>query len=234
MNDDPIFNNNYYTAQGINSVYDNPVYDRPVPRSSKLERESVEMQVQPLPDDRRVVRKEHMWTLSSEHMSEPAIKSWMQFLAMANNAHTIATTIRADSKEYAFQTDFLKYIKWLPVYRNDVTGELQDVAYEHLAKTTAYNANKARKAEGLKEALKGILAITDRKHVAWFAAHAALSAYDIDSDYDPASFVGVEAVPVTKPTDGSTRLADVTSGKHMRIVNDHACPSKPPGVTLTE
>lgn len=52
MNDDSIFNNNYYTTQGISSVYDNPVYDRPVPRSSKLERETVEMQAQPLPDGR--------------------------------------------------------------------------------------------------------------------------------------------------------------------------------------
>lgn len=114
------------------------------------------MQVQPLPDGRHVVRQEHMWTLSSEHMSEPSIKSWMQFLSMANNAHIIDTTIRADSKEYAFQTDFLKYVKWIPVYRNDVTGELQDVAYEHLAKSAAYNAKKAKEAEQLRYALERI------------------------------------------------------------------------------
>lgn len=32
-------------------------------------------------------------------------------------------------------------------------------------------------------------------------------------DYDSARFVGVVAMPVTKPIDGSTRPADVSSGK---------------------
>ncbi len=180
MNDDPIFSNNYYTAQGISSVFDNPVYDRPVPRSSKLERETVEMQVQPLPDGHHVVRQECMWTLSSEYMSEAAIKSWMQFLSMANNAHTIDTTIRADSKEYAFQTDFLKYVKWLPVYRNDVTKELEDPAYMLLAKTVAHNAEKAKEVEKLKYALERITKcrMKDPDMMVDIAANALKGIYD--------------------------------------------------------
>lgn len=36
------------------------------------------------------------------------------------------------------------------------------------------------------------------------------------SNYDPASPVGMEALPVTGPTDGSTRQADVTAGKSTK------------------
>lgn len=104
-----------------------------------------------------IKRQEHMWTLSSESMSEPAIKSWMQFLAMASNAHTIDTTLRADSKEYSFQTDFLKYVKWLPVYRNDVTGELEDVANSHLAKTIANNKKSSIELHDLKCSIREAL-----------------------------------------------------------------------------
>jgi hypothetical protein len=39
-------------------------------------------------------------------------------------------------------------------------------------------------------------------------------------NYDPASLVGVEAMPVTMPIDGSTRPADVSSGNSNKHTDD--------------
>lgn len=92
-------------------------------------------------------RQEHIWTLSSEHMTGQSIKTLQAFLAMASNAHTIDIHMRADGRDYKFQADVLKYMKWVPIYKNDVTGEMEDIAYSHLAKSIANNAEKAKKLD---------------------------------------------------------------------------------------
>lgn len=102
-------------------------------------------------------KQEYIWTLNSEHMSELSIQSFQQFLSMANNAHTIDITMRADAKNYSFQADFLKYVKWLPVYRNDVTGKLEDVAYKHLEKTIANSKLNCIQLHDLKCAIREAL-----------------------------------------------------------------------------
>lgn len=56
--------------------------------------------------------REGYYILPKETMSEPAIKSFEEFLALTKHgAKFIDIKVRKDAKEYEFQADFLKYIK---------------------------------------------------------------------------------------------------------------------------
>lgn len=91
-----------------------------------------------------------MWTLSSEHMSELSIQTLQAFLAMASNAHTIDIHMRADGRDYKFQADVLKYMKGLPVYKNNATSKMQDPAHVNFTKTVAtYEKHSKRNADAL-------------------------------------------------------------------------------------
>ena len=92
-------------------------------------------------------KQEYMYTLSSGSMTGLSLQSFDDFLSKANNAHTIDIKMRADGREYTFQADFLKYIKKLPVERNDVTGHLEEVGGKQMAQTFAYHKKRSEKLD---------------------------------------------------------------------------------------
>ena|SRR5579859_3157593 len=100
-------------------------------------------------------QKEHMWTLSSEHMSDLAIETLNAFLTMAKNAHTIDIYMRADGRDYKFQADVFKYIKYLPVYRNDITSDLEDANSKILSQKMHRLEKKAIRFDKVIEYLSG-------------------------------------------------------------------------------
>ena len=55
--------------------------------------------------------------LNVDDCSRPALDTFIRFLQMARNAHTIDIDMRMDGVDYRFEADVLKYMK--PVYEND-------------------------------------------------------------------------------------------------------------------
>ena len=55
--------------------------------------------------------------LNVDDCSRPALDTFVRFLQMSPNAHTIDIKMRMDSVDYVFEADILKYMK--PYYESE-------------------------------------------------------------------------------------------------------------------
>lgn len=56
--------------------------------------------------------------LNVDDCSRPALDTFVRFIQMSPNAHTIDIDMRADGVDYRFEADILKYMK--PYYEPEV------------------------------------------------------------------------------------------------------------------
>ena len=63
--------------------------------------------------------------LNADDCSRPALDTFIHFLQMSPNAHTINIEMKGDGKIYMFEADILKYMK--PVYEPEKNNWQQQI-----------------------------------------------------------------------------------------------------------